>query len=614
MPVVCFVNPEKNEGSNVGVPRMKSKLHFIVIPAVYFTLCISQMSIAKYGGGSGTFADPYQIRTPQQMNTIGINTEDMGKHFKLMSDIDMSAYTGVQYHVIGDVMNKFTGSFDGDGHVISNLTYVTTSAYYDIGVFGRIAGATIKNLGARNVTISSNGDWIGGLVGRSDNGTVVNCFTSGSVTGQYGAGGLVGSNQGWIINCYSGCSTTTTDTISKAAGLAATNDGSIANCYATGLVKGKNTVLSGGLVGMGNGSVAASFWDTQTTGKSESVGGTGKNTAEMKTLETFTSADWDFTDTDGDAADWWMPSNSYPRLAWEYPYGPGSGTPEDPYQIWTPQQMNAIGLNPADWNKQFLLMADLDMSIFTGTQYRIIGNGTTPFSGSLDGNGHVIRNLTFMTASDVDYVGLFGQIVNATIQNLGLDNVLLSTGGSWIGGLAGVKKGGIVTACYVTGSVSGDRIGGFVGYHYLGVIENCYASCLVTGTTTSYVGGLVGYNDIASSITDCYATGWVSGGGSIGGLLGFSHPDSPIIACFWDTQTSGRTTSAGGTGKTTAEMKTLSTFATAGWDCVDLWGIGNRQTYPYLKYLTGFYPADINLSGTVDMEDLATVAANWLRQ
>jgi hypothetical protein len=75
-------------------------------------------------------------------------------------------------------------------------------------------------------------------------------------------------------------------------------------------------------------------------------------------------------------------------------YGGGSGTVDDPYQIWTPQQMNAIGLNPGDWNMHFKLMADIDMSIYTGTQYNIIGYGSptdtsfNPFRGSFDGYGH----------------------------------------------------------------------------------------------------------------------------------------------------------------------------------------------------------------------------------
>jgi hypothetical protein len=59
-------------------------------------------------------------------------------------------------------------------------------------------------------------------------------------------------------------------------------------------------------------------------------------------------------------------------------------------------------------------------------------------------------------------------------------------------------------------------------------------------------------------------------------------------------------------------MKTLSTFTSAGWDFVNAWGIGNGQTYPYLKPFNGFNPADLNYSGTVDFTDFAILAANWL--
>jgi hypothetical protein len=84
------------------------------------------------------------------------------------------------------------------------------------------------------------------------------------------------------------------------------------------------------------------------------------------------------------------------------PYGGGSGTLEDPYQIWTAEQMNTIGLNKEDWNKSFILMADIDLSAFTGTQYNRIGDyyGVL-FSGIFDGNGHVIINFNYMTESTV---------------------------------------------------------------------------------------------------------------------------------------------------------------------------------------------------------------------
>ena len=59
--------------------------------------------------------------------------------------------------------------------------------------------------------------------------------------------------------------------------------------------------------------------------------------------------------------------------------------------------------------------------------------------------------------------------------------------------------------------------------------------------------------------------------------------DGSFVSSFWDIQTSGQTTSAGGTGMTTAQMKTLSTFTSAGWDFVSVWGLAENQTYPYLR-------------------------------
>jgi hypothetical protein len=82
-----------------------------------------------------------------------------------------------------------------------------------------------------------------------------------------------------------------------------------------------------------------------------------------------------------------------------------------------------------------------------------------------------------------------------------------------------------------------------------------------------------------------------------------------VINCFWGIQTSGQATSAGGTGKTTAEMQTASTFLDAGWDLVNIWGIGENQTYPYLRKYSA---ADINQDASVNLLDLATLAENWL--
>jgi len=80
---------------------------------------------------------------------------------------------------------------------------------------------------------------------------------------------------------------------------------------------------------------------------------------------------------------------------------------------------------------------------------------------------------------------------------------------------------------------------------------------------------------------------------------------------FWDIETSDQLASAGGTGKTTAEMQTKSTFTDAAWDFVEIWGIGEKQTYPFLR----FAPAgDFNYDKKVDLFDLAILASHWLEE
>jgi hypothetical protein len=104
-------------------------------------------------------------------------------------------------------------------------------------------------------------------------------------------------------------------------------------------------------------------------------------------------------------------------------------------------------------------------------------------------------------------------------------------------------------------------------------------------------------------VADCYSIGRVSGDSSAGGLMdeerameweGWRGCGWAVIQCFWDTQTSGADWSAGGTGKTTAEMQTAKTFLDAGWDFVgetangteDIWKIAEGLDYPRLWWET----------------------------
>ena len=94
----------------------------------------------------------------------------------------------------------------------------------------------------------------------------------------------------------------------------------ISACYSTGRVSGYEDV--GGLVGKNqNGSISACFWDIQTSHRVTSDGGKGLTTAQMKMVNTFLNAGWDFIDETVNGAEdiWWMPGSDYPMLWWQEP-------------------------------------------------------------------------------------------------------------------------------------------------------------------------------------------------------------------------------------------------------------------------------------------------------
>jgi hypothetical protein len=260
-------------------------------------------------------------------------------------------------------------------------------------------------------------------------------------------------------------------------------------------------------------------------------------------------------------------------------YSGGAGTQEDPYQISSVGDWQELIGASGDWDKCFVLMNDID---FGGINLTPVGNGAPLFNGVLDGNGHILRNAV-IHLPDTDWVGLFGFVNSGgQIRKLGLENISVE-GYNCVGGLCGFNEG-TISDCYATGAVTGGyAVGGLCGINQNGTISNCYA----TGVVTCYnapVGGLCG-KMYAGMISDCYATGTVSGASWRGGLCGENdqYGYGIITACFWDIETSRLTSSAGGTGKTTAEMWSFSTFESAGWNFVNTWYMPSTY-YPRLAW------------------------------
>lgn len=214
--------------------------------------------------------------------------------------------------------------------------------------------------------------------------------------------------------------------------------------------------------------------------------------------------------------------------------GDGNGEPNNPYQIANVADFQQLSNTPTDWNKAFILIANIDLTGSTFTQAPIAydtsntsGFQGTPFNGIFDGNNHTISNLTINQLTK-DCISLFGSVGNGgQISNLGIENITI-IGRHYAGGLVGESSGSI-TSCYATGSVTGiDAVGGLVGRNNYGRLTSCYATDSVSGN--SPVGGLIGTNSFGS-LTSCYATGSISGTGSVGGLVGYNNQGTLTTCC-----------------------------------------------------------------------------------
>ena len=640
--------------------------------AISLTITISFLSFpvyAKYSGGTGELNDPYQIATAEDLIALGETPEDYDKHFILTTDIDLAGQVFDRAVIAPDVNNadwrfngtRFTGVFDGKGHTISHLT-VTGGDY--LGLFGRLYyGSNVSNLGLEEVDVGGTGGNIGSLAGQN-NGSITSSYSTGSVSGDHDVGGLVGdNNNGNIIQCYSAG---VVSGVSIVGGLVGNNAGSyggyINQCYSTCVVSGDENVS--GLVDLrpfrrgqdhySRGTVIDSFWDIQTSGQATSNGGTGKTTAEMKTYRTFLR--WG---TCGDGGTWTIDEgNDYPRLAWERRPGivldfrlsdflegsgteddpyliytsddietiaffpceedkcfrlaflEGRGTQDNPYQLATAEQLNMIGLLSWEWDKHYKLVDDINLSAFDGRDGRPAFKQIGTFTGVFDGDGHTISHLT---ATGYYHGGLFGMLESgAEVRNLAVMDVSIVSSGDDVGGLVGSNgsldtPGGTVIQCSVTGTIKGGRhVGGLVGYNGGSIVQS-YSSGSVDGR--EQVGGLVGGNyegNVATSystssvngnslvgglvgynyegtVIHCYSAGSVSGDEKFGGLVGSGSPAS-VLQCVWDIEISGQSGSVGGVGLTTAEMMDPYMLGLNGFANESNWILDADRDYPRLVW------------------------------
>jgi hypothetical protein len=502
---------------------------------------------AKYSGGDGEPDTPYLIADANDMNDIGLHTEDWASHFVMVNDVNLADYTGTQFNIIGTSADPFTGVFDGNDYTISNFTYVSNVGY--VGIFGYIhdANAIVRDLILTDINITTSGAYTGALIGSLNNGTILNCSVQGgciTITAYGTVGGLIGnSHHGIISNCHATCDVLGAEI--QAGGLVGMNYYStIINSYAMGNIIGGYQV--GGLVGINmEDCTVSNCYATGNVEGIENVGGLiGSNRSDS-------------------------------NISRSYSTGNVSG------QLRTG---GLIGDNEGD-------ASSVSYCYTTGN---IDGNDTT---GGLIGknNGTVSNCYTLGAVFGKDYTGgLIGENRGSLTQCFATGNV---TGQYITGGLVGENKE-VVSNSYSAGNVDANDItGGFFGSNCCNLTVNCYSSACVTGDEYT-TGGFVG-DDFANSYENCFWDKTITPS-----VQGVSHP---ICRDFPEYCLEPWPEPQGLFGKLTAEMIKESTFTN--WDFVEIWNIGENQTYPYLRV----YPAgDLNHSGIVNLTDFAIFAYHWL--
>ncbi len=322
----------------------------------------------------------------------------------------------------------------------------------------------------------------------------------------------------------------------------------------------------------------------------------------------------------------------------------GSGTIEDPYVVSSLDVLRWLSENIPFWDAHYIQTVDIDASETNpsdpdynpsgswsgGAGWSPIGNSTDAFTGSYNGQGHTIEGL-YINSPGVHYIGLFGYTSNAVIDSLGLKDIDY-TGGSYTGGFVGYCYSSDINECYATGSISAiNNSGLLIGWGnstYADdntVINNCYTSGSVSGSG-DYIGGLIGNTSYKCFVSNTYSTASASTVYTDkGGLIGHNYYSSPYInisTSLWDTETSGLLISEGGTGKTTAEMKTLSTFTNEGWDFMgesangsgDIWKLDPsvNSGYPFLAWEANTESATpVTLSSFTAQNNNAGIVLAW---
>lgn len=506
----------------------------------------TDLDAVNYASGKGTKADPYIIKTAEQLRNMCSSISTKGKYYEIANDI-----------YINDTKNPnwknenpqewisylewnicFAGYLEGNGHEIHGI-YIKREPLdkfvkrESAGLFGWLAdGAVVRNVHIRDSYITSSycAGAISGLlkVSAGKYAIVTGCSADETVTVKgYTAGGLIGGGDRGLELTYSystaGVDARQSTGPSGLVGDIWNVDYLIAECYSIGYQNVRNTFIPI--------SAFALYGDVK---QQKTICLTRDQMKGSAARNYMTALSWDTV--------WYTVEGKYPQLkvvpegmsyvfydegqkgrVWSgrsaSKYAGGSGTQEDPYLIETPEQLALCVSTPGSSTigKYYKLTADIRLNdtSYAGWEKDAKNwySGYLYFKGSFDGNGHVVSGLFYnVTDGSAKFGGVFPYIANdAVIEKLGVTNASITLSGGSVHTLAGAIVGSVNDYQNQKNTPADAKAP---------VIRQCFGDHTVAITASS-AGGIVGGVGGPVEIADCYFTGEIEHTGfNGGGLIG----------------------------------------------------------------------------------------------
>ena len=248
-------------------------------------------------------------------------------------------------------------------------------------------------------------------------------------------------------------------------------------------------------------------------------------------------------------------------------YMDGLGTAAYPYQISTADQLKLFrdivnGSNGQTQNRgaYAVLTADIDLN---NEPWMPIGpDRDSAYTGTFDGQGHTVKNLSVTVNVQPGRAGLFGCVKDGTIRKLTVaGSVSCTANQGWCGGIAGYAMDETIENCASLCTVSctgiDARVGGIVGLVDYNsrtlIIRDCYNIGKITGRSdngSGDAGGICGFY-MNGKISNCYNVGEITGSGYVSKIAVSAYNDSRPTNCYYLSDTD---TDLNGTAKTAAEF------------------------------------------------------------